>query len=72
MNMISILSLPLPELSRKLRDGSLPLEHVFYAYVGKVRSKGGGAASHPQWGWLFWGRNPAQGSSAAELSLLTG
>uniref|UniRef100_A0A8C0BID2 Fatty-acid amide hydrolase 1 n=1 Tax=Buteo japonicus TaxID=224669 RepID=A0A8C0BID2_9AVES len=38
--MISILSLPLPELSKKLRDGSLPLEHVFYAYVGKVRSKG--------------------------------
>uniref|UniRef100_A0A8D0EH62 Fatty-acid amide hydrolase 1 n=1 Tax=Strix occidentalis caurina TaxID=311401 RepID=A0A8D0EH62_STROC len=38
--MISILSLPLPELSKKLRDGSLPPEHVFYAYVGKVRSKG--------------------------------
>ncbi|KAL9845604.1 fatty-acid amide hydrolase 1-like isoform 1-T1 [Geothlypis trichas] len=32
----SILSLPLPELSRKLRDGSLPLDHVFYAYVGKA------------------------------------
>ncbi|XP_074893132.1 fatty-acid amide hydrolase 1-like [Buteo buteo] len=36
VNMISILSLPLPELSKKLRDGSLPLEHVFYAYVGKA------------------------------------
>ncbi|NWU60880.1 FAAH1 hydrolase, partial [Pterocles burchelli] len=36
VNMVSILSLPLPELSRKLRDGSLPLEHVFYAYVGKA------------------------------------
>ncbi|NXJ73672.1 FAAH1 hydrolase, partial [Trogon melanurus] len=33
---VSILSLPLPELSKKLRDGSLPLEHVFYAYVGKA------------------------------------
>ncbi|NXL06505.1 FAAH1 hydrolase, partial [Mesembrinibis cayennensis] len=36
VNMISILSLPLPELSKKLRDGSLPPEHVFYAYVGKA------------------------------------
>ncbi|NWX77300.1 VDHAP protein, partial [Alca torda] len=36
VNMVSILSLPLPELSKKLRDGSLPLEHVFYAYVGKA------------------------------------
>ena len=53
--MISILSLPLPELSKKLQDGSLPPEHVFYAYVGKVRSKGGRAVSHPQWGWLFLG-----------------
>lgn len=70
--MISILSLPLPELSKKLQGGSLPLEHVFYAYVGKVRSEGGGAASHPQWGWLFVGRSPALGSSAAELLLLTG
>uniref|UniRef100_A0A8C3TTT6 Fatty acid amide hydrolase n=1 Tax=Catharus ustulatus TaxID=91951 RepID=A0A8C3TTT6_CATUS len=26
--------------SKKLRDGSLPPDHVFYAYVGKVRSKG--------------------------------
>ncbi|XP_062437728.1 fatty-acid amide hydrolase 1-like isoform X2 [Rhea pennata] len=34
--MASILSLSLPELSRKLRDGSLPLEQVFYAYVGKA------------------------------------
>uniref|UniRef100_A0A8B9PMY7 Fatty-acid amide hydrolase 1 n=1 Tax=Apteryx owenii TaxID=8824 RepID=A0A8B9PMY7_APTOW len=33
---VSILSLPLPELSRKLRDGSLPPEQVFYAYVGKA------------------------------------
>ncbi|NXJ88512.1 FAAH1 hydrolase, partial [Corythaixoides concolor] len=36
VNVISILSLPLPELSKKLRDGSLPPEHVFYAYVGKA------------------------------------
>ncbi|NXY76195.1 FAAH1 hydrolase, partial [Glareola pratincola] len=36
VNMVSILSLPLPELSKKLRDGSLPPEHVFYAYVGKA------------------------------------
>ncbi|XP_009873832.1 PREDICTED: fatty-acid amide hydrolase 1-like, partial [Apaloderma vittatum] len=36
VNTVSILSLPLPELSKKLRDGSLPLEHVFYAYVGKA------------------------------------
>ncbi|KAM6305863.1 fatty-acid amide hydrolase 1 [Aegotheles albertisi] len=36
VNTTSILSLPLPELSKKLRDGSLPLEHVFYAYVGKA------------------------------------
>lgn len=47
MNMVSILSLPLPELSKRIQDGSLPPEHVFYAYVGKVRSKGGGAAFHP-------------------------
>ncbi|NXG28538.1 FAAH1 hydrolase, partial [Dromaius novaehollandiae] len=33
---VSILSLPLPELTRKLRDGSLSPEHVFYAYVGKA------------------------------------
>ncbi|KAM7046325.1 fatty-acid amide hydrolase 1 [Acridotheres tristis] len=33
---VSILSLPLPELSKKLRDGSLPPDHVFYAYVGKA------------------------------------
>uniref|UniRef100_A0A8B9CJZ5 Fatty-acid amide hydrolase 1 n=1 Tax=Anser brachyrhynchus TaxID=132585 RepID=A0A8B9CJZ5_9AVES len=36
VNMVSILSLSLPELSRKLRDGSLPPEHVFYAYLGKA------------------------------------
>ncbi|NXE09568.1 FAAH1 hydrolase, partial [Lophotis ruficrista] len=36
VNVVSILTLPLPELSRKLRDGSLPPEHVFYAYVGKA------------------------------------
>ncbi|NXK06371.1 FAAH1 hydrolase, partial [Herpetotheres cachinnans] len=36
VSMVSILSLPLPELSKKLRDGSLPPEHVFYAYVGKA------------------------------------
>ncbi|NWV36479.1 FAAH1 hydrolase, partial [Grantiella picta] len=36
VNVASILSLPLPELSRKLRDGSLPPDHVFYAYVGKA------------------------------------
>ncbi|NXG61592.1 FAAH1 hydrolase, partial [Hemiprocne comata] len=36
VNMVSILSLPLPELSKKLRDGSLPPEHVFYAYVSKA------------------------------------
>nr|XP_002195897.1 fatty-acid amide hydrolase 1 [Taeniopygia guttata] len=36
LKMASILSLPLPELSKKLRDGSLPLDHVFYAYVGKA------------------------------------
>ncbi|NWV48494.1 FAAH1 hydrolase, partial [Daphoenositta chrysoptera] len=36
VNVVSILSLPLPELSRKLRDGSLPPDHVFYAYVGKA------------------------------------
>lgn len=55
MNPVSILTLPLPELSKKLRDGSLPPDHVYYAYVGKVRSKGGGPASHPPWGWIFWG-----------------
>nr|XP_009672498.1 PREDICTED: fatty-acid amide hydrolase 1-like [Struthio camelus australis] len=33
---VSILSLPLPELSKKLHDGSLPPEQVFYAYVGKA------------------------------------
>ncbi|NXK55158.1 FAAH1 hydrolase, partial [Chauna torquata] len=36
VNMVSILSLSLPELTKKLRDGSLPPEHVFYAYVGKA------------------------------------
>ncbi|NWW93830.1 FAAH1 hydrolase, partial [Rhynochetos jubatus] len=36
VNVVSILTLPLPELSKKLRDGSLPPEHVFYAYVGKA------------------------------------
>ncbi|XP_005151328.2 fatty-acid amide hydrolase 1 isoform X2 [Melopsittacus undulatus] len=36
VNVVSILKLPLPELTKKLRDGSLPLEHVFYAYVGKA------------------------------------
>ncbi|NWS29846.1 FAAH1 hydrolase, partial [Polioptila caerulea] len=36
VNVVSILSLRLPELSRKLRDGSLPPDHVFYAYVGKA------------------------------------
>ncbi|NWR70718.1 FAAH1 hydrolase, partial [Centropus unirufus] len=36
VNMTSILSLPLPELAQKLRDGSLPLEHVFYTYVSKA------------------------------------
>lgn len=36
VNVTSILNLPLPELTEKLRDGSLPLEHVFYAYVGKA------------------------------------
>ncbi|NXW55482.1 FAAH1 hydrolase, partial [Eurystomus gularis] len=36
VNMVSILSLPLPELSKKLQDGSLPPEHAFYAYVGKA------------------------------------
>lgn len=50
--MVPILSLPLPELSKKLRDGSLPPDHVFYAYVGKVRTEGGGAASHQWWDWL--------------------
>uniref|UniRef100_A0A8D2P2G4 Fatty-acid amide hydrolase 1 n=1 Tax=Zosterops lateralis melanops TaxID=1220523 RepID=A0A8D2P2G4_ZOSLA len=35
----SILSLPLPELSKKLQDGSLPPEHVFYAYVGKLATE---------------------------------
>ncbi|XP_053929353.1 fatty-acid amide hydrolase 1 isoform X2 [Cuculus canorus] len=34
--MTSILSLSLPELSQKLRDGSLPLEHVFYTYVSEA------------------------------------
>ncbi|XP_030906654.2 fatty-acid amide hydrolase 1 isoform X1 [Melopsittacus undulatus] len=38
VNVVSILKLPLPELTKKLRDGSLPLEHVFYAYVGKALS----------------------------------
>ncbi|NXP32561.1 FAAH1 hydrolase, partial [Leiothrix lutea] len=32
----SIVSLPLPELAKKLQDGSLPPDHVFYAYVGKA------------------------------------
>ncbi|NXU85044.1 FAAH1 hydrolase, partial [Xiphorhynchus elegans] len=36
VDVVSILSLPLPELSKKLRDGSLPPDHVFYAYVGKA------------------------------------
>ncbi|NWX37359.1 FAAH1 hydrolase, partial [Notiomystis cincta] len=36
VNAVSILSLPLLELSKKLRDGSLPPDHVFYAYVGKA------------------------------------
>ncbi|OXB78942.1 UNVERIFIED_CONTAM: hypothetical protein H355_013822 [Colinus virginianus] len=36
VNMVSILSLSLPELSKKIQDGSLPPEHVFYAYVGKA------------------------------------
>ncbi|NXX48482.1 FAAH1 hydrolase, partial [Tricholaema leucomelas] len=36
VNMVSILSLPLPELSKRIQDGSLPPEHVFYAYVGKA------------------------------------
>ncbi|NWU16251.1 FAAH1 hydrolase, partial [Cephalopterus ornatus] len=36
VNVVSILSLPLPELAEKLRDGSLPLDHVFYSYVGKA------------------------------------
>ncbi|XP_025909483.1 fatty-acid amide hydrolase 1-like [Nothoprocta perdicaria] len=33
---VSILSLSLPELTRKLRNGSLPPEYVFCAYVGKA------------------------------------
>ncbi|NXE45291.1 FAAH1 hydrolase, partial [Casuarius casuarius] len=33
---VSILSLSLPELTKKLRDGSLSPEQVFYAYVGKA------------------------------------
>ncbi|NWI66650.1 FAAH1 hydrolase, partial [Todus mexicanus] len=53
VDMVAILSLPLPELSKKIQDGSLPPEHVFYAYVGKVRSKGSGAACHMWWGWLL-------------------
>ncbi|XP_065698580.2 fatty-acid amide hydrolase 1-like [Patagioenas fasciata] len=36
VKMVPILSLPLPELSKKLRDGSLPPDHVFYAYVSKA------------------------------------
>ncbi|NXR13602.1 FAAH1 hydrolase, partial [Semnornis frantzii] len=36
VNMVSILSLPLPELTKRIHDGSLPPEHVFYAYVGKA------------------------------------
>ncbi|NWH70911.1 FAAH1 hydrolase, partial [Piaya cayana] len=36
VNRTSILSLSLPELSQKLRDGSLPLEHVFYTYVSEA------------------------------------
>ncbi|NXC46889.1 FAAH1 hydrolase, partial [Penelope pileata] len=36
VNMVSVLSLSLPELSEKIQDGSLPPEHVFYAYVGKA------------------------------------
>ncbi|XP_042675107.1 fatty-acid amide hydrolase 1-like isoform X2 [Centrocercus urophasianus] len=36
VNLVSILSLSLPELSKKIQDGSLPPEHVFYAYVGKA------------------------------------
>ncbi|NXX77028.1 FAAH1 hydrolase, partial [Urocolius indicus] len=36
VNVVSILSLTLPELTKKLQDGSLPPEHVFYAYVGKA------------------------------------
>ncbi|XP_071606332.1 fatty-acid amide hydrolase 1 isoform X1 [Heliangelus exortis] len=36
VNMVSILSLRLPELCKKLQDGSLPPEHVFYAYVSKA------------------------------------
>jgi len=54
VNTVSILSLSLPELSKKLQDGSLPPDHVFYAYVGKVSSSSGGAVSHPRWGWLSW------------------
>lgn len=47
--MVSILSLSLPELSKKIQDGSLPPEHVFYAYVGKVRA--GCLLSRP-WAWF--------------------
>ncbi|NXL86138.1 FAAH1 hydrolase, partial [Alectura lathami] len=36
VNMVSILSLSLPELSKEIQDGSLPPEHVFYAYLGKA------------------------------------
>ncbi|NXA31427.1 FAAH1 hydrolase, partial [Eudromia elegans] len=36
VNPVSILSLSLPELTKKLRDGSLPPEYVFCAYVGKA------------------------------------
>ncbi|NXY46928.1 FAAH1 hydrolase, partial [Ceuthmochares aereus] len=36
VDMTSILSLSLPELSQKLRDGSLPLDHVFYTYVSEA------------------------------------
>lgn len=53
--MVSILSLSLPELSRKLRDGSLPPEHVFYAYLSKVRSEGSRAGSCPTLGLVLLG-----------------
>ncbi|XP_042729914.1 fatty-acid amide hydrolase 1-like [Lagopus leucura] len=36
VNLVSILSLSLPELSKRIQEGSLPPEHVFYAYVRKA------------------------------------
>lgn len=61
----------MPELSKKLRDGSLPPDHVFYAYVGKVGARAAGQHLTHGGAGFFWEEHNTRfkpGSNDAELA----